>query len=113
MKGKHEICTMQILLIAATEKEIEPFTATNPAVDFLITGVGVPKTLYHLQKRLHQIEYDFTSPQMISLQSIFLKAGISVSKLRPSLTAPWYKMNLSFFSDGMISLSKAMFLITV
>ena len=59
MKGKHEICTMQILLIAATEKEIEPFTATNPAVDFLITGVGVPKTLYHLQKRLHQIEYDF------------------------------------------------------
>ena len=59
MKGKHEICTMQILLIAATEKEIEPFTATNCAIDVLITGVGVPKTLYHLQKRLHQIEYDF------------------------------------------------------
>ena len=59
MKGKHEICTMQILLIAATEKEIEPFTATNCVIDVLITGVGVPKTLYHLQKRLHQIEYDF------------------------------------------------------
>ena len=58
MKGKYEICTMQILLIAATEKEIEPFTATNPKTDVLITGVGVPSTIYHLQKRLHQIDYD-------------------------------------------------------
>ena len=58
MKGKYEICTMQILLIAATEKEIEPFTATNPKTDVLITGVGVPNTIYHLQKRLHQIDYD-------------------------------------------------------
>ena len=58
MKCKHEICTMQILLIAATGKEIEPFTATNPKTEVLITGVGVPNTLYHLQKRLQQIEYD-------------------------------------------------------
>ncbi len=58
MKAKHEICTMQILLIAATGKEIEPFTATNAKTDVLITGVGVPNTLYHLQKRLQQIEYD-------------------------------------------------------
>jgi futalosine hydrolase len=58
MKGKHEICTMQILLIAATGKEIEPFTANDPNTDVLITGVGVPNTLYHLQKRLQQINYD-------------------------------------------------------
>ena len=82
MKGKYEICTMQILLIAATEKEIEPFTATNPKTDVLITGVGVPNTIYHLQKRLHQIDYDLiiqagiagTFDQHILLgQTVFVK----------------------------------------
>ena len=82
MKGKYEICTMQILLIAATEKEIEPFTATNLKTDVLITGVGVPNTIYHLQKRLHQIDYDLiiqagiagTFDQHILLgQTVFVK----------------------------------------
>lgn len=50
---------MQILLIAATTPEIEPFTAAHPAIDVLITGVGVPSALYHLQKRMQQIDYDF------------------------------------------------------
>ena len=50
---------MQILLIAATALEIEPFTTTNSRVDTLITGVGVPAAIYHLQKRIHQIDYDF------------------------------------------------------
>ena len=50
---------MQILLIAATATEIEPFTAANSQADVLITGVGVPSTIYHLQKRIHQIDYDF------------------------------------------------------
>ena len=50
---------MQILLIAATATEIEPFTVTNNHVDTLITGVGVPAAIYHLQKRIHQIDYDF------------------------------------------------------
>lgn len=49
---------MQILLIAATAKEIEPFTAADNHVDVLITGVGVPSTMYHLQKRIHQLDYD-------------------------------------------------------
>ena len=49
---------MQILLITATEQEIQPFTDTDPKMDVLITGVGVPSTLYHLQKRMHQIDYD-------------------------------------------------------
>ena len=43
---------MQILLIAATEKEVEPFTATHAGIDVLITGVGIAATIYHLQKRL-------------------------------------------------------------
>jgi futalosine hydrolase len=50
---------MQILLTAATAEEIEPFTTVTSQVDILITGVGVPATLYHLQKRIHQLDYDF------------------------------------------------------
>jgi futalosine hydrolase len=49
---------MQILLIAATTAEIESFTAADPGVDVLITGVGVPSALFHLQKRMYQIDYD-------------------------------------------------------
>lgn len=58
MKCKHEICTMQILLIAATDHEIEHFIAGHPQIDILITGIGIPSTLYHLQKRIHQMTYD-------------------------------------------------------
>jgi len=48
-----------ILVIAATEFEIAPFLAKeHHHVDTLVTGVGVASTLYHLQKRLHQIDYD-------------------------------------------------------
>jgi futalosine hydrolase len=50
---------MQILLTAATPDEIELFINTYPNVDILITGVGTPATIYHLQKRLHQADYDF------------------------------------------------------
>ena len=49
---------MQILLVAATELEITPFLQKRPATDFLITGVGCPAAIYHLTKRLHQIDYD-------------------------------------------------------
>jgi futalosine hydrolase len=59
MRSKHEICTMQILLIAATEQEIQPFAACHKGIDVLITGVGVPSTIYHLQKRIQQLDYNF------------------------------------------------------
>jgi futalosine hydrolase len=49
---------MQILVTAATVHEIELFTAVNSLVDVLITGVGVPSTMYHLQKRIQQVDYD-------------------------------------------------------
>ena len=45
---------MRILVIAATRTEIEPFIAGNKVAEILITGVGVPATLYHLQKKLQQ-----------------------------------------------------------
>lgn len=58
MRGKHEICNMQTLIIAATEYEIHPFIAGNPDIDVMITGVGVPSAIYHLQKRVHLMDYD-------------------------------------------------------
>lgn len=50
---------MQVLIIAASQREIDPFIESHPFTDTLITGVGVPATIYHLQKRLQQISYDF------------------------------------------------------
>jgi futalosine hydrolase len=50
---------MQILLIAATAGEIELFINTNSNVDVLVTGVGIPATIYQLQKKLYEAEYDF------------------------------------------------------
>ena len=49
---------MRILLIAATQYEIEPFSAENKALDVLITGVGIPVTMYLLQKTIQQIQPD-------------------------------------------------------
>ncbi len=49
---------MNILCVAATEFEIAPFLKARPAADFLITGVGVPMAVYHIAKRLQQIDYD-------------------------------------------------------
>lgn len=50
---------MQILLVAATANEIELFINTYANVDILVTGVGVPATMYQLQKRLNKEDYDF------------------------------------------------------
>lgn len=50
---------MQILLVSATANEIELFINTYPNVDILVTGVGVPATMYQLQHQLHMEEYDF------------------------------------------------------
>jgi futalosine hydrolase len=50
---------MQILLVAATQLEIKLFENNYFNVDILVTGVGVPSTIYHLQKQLQQEEYDY------------------------------------------------------
>jgi futalosine hydrolase len=48
-----------ILVTAATAFEIAPLASQeHPHIDVLVTGVGVPSSIYHLQKRLHQIDYD-------------------------------------------------------
>lgn len=69
---------MQILLIAATEKEIQPTIDADLKIDILITGVGIPSTIYHLQKRMQQIDYD-----------LIIQAGIAGSyntDLHPGFT---------------------------
>ncbi len=53
-----EICGMQILVVSATEHEIFPFRSANASADILVTGVGVPATMYHLSKRIHLMDYD-------------------------------------------------------
>lgn len=48
-----------ILLMAATNLEIPLFiNDEHKKTDVLITGVGAPSAMYHLQKRLQQIDYD-------------------------------------------------------
>jgi futalosine hydrolase len=48
---------MNLLIVAATELEIAPFIKLNLPVDVLITGVGVPATMYHLQKKISTKKY--------------------------------------------------------
>jgi len=43
---------MQILVVAATQLEIAPFIKKKLGTDILITGVGVPATMFYLQKKL-------------------------------------------------------------
>jgi len=50
---------MAILIVAATEFEIEPFIQQKKNVDILITGVGIPATIYHLTRKLLTKKYDF------------------------------------------------------
>ena len=49
---------MNLLVVAATGSEIKPFTENNKSADVLITGVGIPATVFHLTKHLAQKEYD-------------------------------------------------------
>lgn len=49
---------MKLLVVAATNFEIEPFISENTIADILITGVGIPQTIYTLSKELFQHKYD-------------------------------------------------------
>lgn len=50
---------MKLLVVAATEFEIEPFIKENTFAEILITGVGAPATIFNLSKKLFQNKYDF------------------------------------------------------
>ena len=49
---------MKILVVAATQLEIEPFINLKNNIEVLICGVGIPSTIYHLTKKLLQEKYD-------------------------------------------------------
>lgn len=51
---------MRILVISATIAEVNSFSTANKNIEVLVTGVGVPATLYHLQKKLQQ-----TKPNLV------------------------------------------------
>ena len=48
---------MDILIVSATELEIEPFLQQKYKADVLITGVGIPATVFHLTKKLIEKNY--------------------------------------------------------
>lgn len=58
MPVKDEICVMPILVLAASKMEVASFLTDNKEVDILIAGIGIPATIYHLQKRLTVGNYD-------------------------------------------------------
>ena len=49
---------MKILVVAATQLEIEPFINLKNNTEILICGVGIPSTVYHLTKKLLEKKYD-------------------------------------------------------
>ena len=70
---------MELLVVAATKLEIEPFLSNNPITDILITGVGIPATLFSLGQRLAQMKYDLVIQAGIAgTFSNFIKGDIVV-----------------------------------
>ena len=49
---------MNLLIVAATRFEIEPFLKEKNNAEVLITGVGVPATIFHLTKKLLEKKFD-------------------------------------------------------
>ena len=49
---------MNVLVVSATEFEIEPLMHKNNIADVLITGIGIPATIFHLTKKLSQKNYN-------------------------------------------------------
>lgn len=58
VKSITEICTMQILIVSATALEIAALKMQKPDLRYLVTGVGVPACIYHLQEALGKFQYD-------------------------------------------------------
>ena len=79
---------MHILIVAATEKEIEPFAIGHPGSDLLVTGIGIAATIYHLQKRIQQIDYD-----------LVIQAGVAGSFTRELLPGQAVLVSRDCFGD--------------
>lgn len=107
---------MRILVIAATRLEIAPFIIDNKGIEILITGVGVPSTMYQLQKKLQLKTTDFViqagiagtfSPEislgrvMLVKQDTFADIGIEEKgKFTNLFEAGFADKNTFPFTDG-------------
>ena len=49
---------MKVLLVSATEFEIASYFKQKDTIDVLLTGVGMPIALYHLQKKITENRYN-------------------------------------------------------
>jgi len=49
---------MKVLLVSATEFEIASYFKQKDTIDILLTGVGMPIALYHLQKKITENRYN-------------------------------------------------------
>ncbi len=49
---------MNVLLVSATEFEISSYLKQKDRIDVLLTGVGMPMALYHLQKKITENKYN-------------------------------------------------------
>ncbi len=66
-----------ILLIAATQQEIAPYLQSNPHHDVLITGVGIPSSIFRLTRQMVHNHYDLVVQAGIAgaFGHAFAKAG--------------------------------------
>ncbi|MEO9070731.1 MAG: futalosine hydrolase [Ginsengibacter sp.] len=49
---------MNLLIVTATQFEIEPFLKEKNNTEILITGIGIPATIFQLTKKLSEKKYD-------------------------------------------------------
>ncbi len=90
LKYEREIrnCMIQILVLAATPQEIAPFDASIKSVDVLITGIGIPATIYQLQKKLITKKYNFV-----------IQAGVGGAFLKTDNLGETFIIGREFFGD--------------
>ena len=55
-KAFNIFASMKILIVSATEQEIKGLTHSN--IDFLVTGIGIPNSIFNLTAYLHDHKYD-------------------------------------------------------
>lgn len=79
---------MRILVVAATHMEIAPFIKMNNDTEVLITGVGIPSTVYHLTKKLLQQKYN-----------LVIQAGIAGSFSKKIKTGEVVAVEQDVFGD--------------
>ncbi len=66
-----------ILLLAATQQEINPYLQSNPHHDVVISGVGIPSTMFRLTRQMVHNHYDLVIQAGIAgaFEHSFAKAG--------------------------------------